>query len=181
MASDTHPIPAHCPFAPDASAAARSIDEQPPASWVAATTKAIALEREREHRGQQVLRDAVPTIRRRTDGSIRLEAEIDDREQVVQAAPPVRQLQAGIVRQRSRQRAQIAEAAQLPLSRLNPRVGDRMAHEERDGVRRSGEVVVRRFAGSCATAIVRARAVQAVREAERSIRAEDGCNGIHRL
>jgi hypothetical protein len=44
MTSDAHPIPAHCRFAPDPAAAARSIDEQPPASRVAATTKAIALE-----------------------------------------------------------------------------------------------------------------------------------------
>ena len=84
------------------------------------------------------------------------------------------------VGQRTHGITDVPEPHQLVLGRGTSWIGDVVGREKLGGPARRVEMVMRRLTVPRASAIVRPRPMEAVRQPQGSVRAEDRCNGVHR-
>lgn len=180
MSADAHPVPAHRGFAPDPVLLARTIDEQPPTAWVAASPETVSLGGQRQHRRQEVVGDAVPAARCRTHRSVRAQAEAHTPERYVDLGSPHVHVDLRVVGKGADRVTQQAQPGKLPLCGWPAEIRDSVGRQELDGTRGCVEMVMRRFGVARTPTVVGTGPMQAVGQPERGIRPERPCNGLHR-
>ena len=179
MASDLDPVAAHRRLAPHAIAAPRAVDEQPATGRVAAATETVAVGLERQRRRQQLVRDAVPTGGGSAQRVVGTQPEVDTREGRIQRGPPGGGGQLGLVGEGPDELTQRAQPLQLLGRRERIGRGDVVGAQEFVGIRRVDEMVVGRVPDPRSPTVVRAGTMRAVGEAQRGLRSQSPCNGIH--
>jgi len=180
VTTHAHPVPADGRLAPDPVALARPIHEQPSTAWVAAAPQSVALLRELQGGGQQIVRDTIPAARGRPQRAVGSESKVDVLELAIEQRPPPDGIQRWIVSQGSDRITERAQAGELAARRRTTRVGDRVARQELHGARRGIEVIVWRFPVPRTPAVMGARPMEAVRKAERGVGPQLPSNGVHR-
>jgi len=180
MTADTHPVPTHGCLAPDPVLLSRAIHEQPPAAGIATAAEAVALTGKRQRGGQEVIGDTIPAVLRRAYRSVGTKPVADAVERDIHRTPPVVRVEVGIVGERTDRIPEGAEALELGLRRRAPGIRDGVGREELDGPLGCVEMVMRGFAVSGTSAVMRAGPVEAVRQPEGGVGPELPCNGVHR-
>ena len=180
MTADTHPVPTHRRFAPDPVLLARAVHEQPPATGIPTAPESVAFVSERQRRGHEVVRDAVPAILRRPHRPVGAKPVADSLERDVHGTPPDRGVEIGIVGKRTDRVTERTQPFELGLGRWAPGVGDGVRRQELDGPLGCIEMVMWWFAVPSASAVMGARPVEAVSQPKGRVRPKLPCNGVHR-